>query len=479
MLSPKSPSAVPRRRRVVLYNPKSNFFTMPLALLAIGSHLDPARYEVVIVDGRLERDAAGVLKQALEGAFCLGVTVLTGAPIRDAIAASRVAKQVRADLPVIWGGWHPSLFGVECLEEGSVDITVQGQGEETLVEILERLENGQSLEGCKGIVHRQKDGQVVKEAARPLAQVEAMRSPDYSLIPVERYFDLKKHRQLDFISSQGCNFRCTFCADPFVYGRKWVGLSADRIGEQIAQLWDRYRFEDVNFQDETFFTRWERVEGMARHFINAKLPITWAGTMRADQGTRLSESSMALCKQSGLRRALIGVESGSDEMLKHIRKDTKMAQVFASAEKILRHGIAGNFPFIVGFPGESDESVRASIEAAKRLRKMSPDFQTTFLYFKPYPGTEITMKECQDYPLPTTLEAWANFDLQGTRGGPWVSEEKLWMIERFKYYQRVAWDRMPLWRRPQQRVARWRCERDRYALAVDMHVENRVRELLK
>ena len=65
---------------------------------------------MVIVDGRLERDAAGVLKQALDGAFCLGVTVLTGAPIRDAIAASRVAKQVRADLPVIWGGWHPSAL---------------------------------------------------------------------------------------------------------------------------------------------------------------------------------------------------------------------------------------------------------------------------------------------------------------------------------------------------------------------------------
>ncbi len=466
------------RHRVVFYNPKSDFYTMPLALLAVASHLDPARFEPVIVDGRLEQDVPGALAKALEGAICLGVTVLTGAPIRDAIAVSRLAKRLRPGLPVIWGGWHPSLFPTECLAEASVDLTVQGQGEETLVDLLDRLTAGLPLHGCPGTTSRAPGGAPVQAPARPLAQVESLRPPDYTLIPVERYFDLKKHRQLDFISSQGCNFRCTFCADPHVYKRKWVGLSANRIGEQIAALWERYRFEDVNFQDETFFTRQDRVEGMARWFVEAKLPITWAATMRADQGMRLSDEALALCRRSGLRRVLIGVESGSDEMLKHIRKDTKISQIFAVAERIRQHGISGHFPFIVGFPGESDESVRASLEVAKRLRRMSPDFQTTFLYFKPYPGTEITMKECQDYPLPATLDAWADFDLQGMVGGPWVSQEKLWMIERFKYYQRIAWDRAPLWRRPQQKIARWRCDRDRYSLAIDMHLENRLRALL-
>lgn len=466
------------RQRVVFYNPKSDFYTMPLALLAVASHLDPQRFEPVIVDGRLEQDAPRALAAALEGAICLGVTVLTGAPIRDAIAASRLAKRLRPDMPVIWGGWHPSLFPTGCLAEPSVDVTVQGQGEETLADLLDRLTSGRPLHGCPGTASRAPDGTPVQAPARPLAQVASFRPPDYSLIPVERYFRLKRHRQIDFISSQGCNFRCTFCADPQVYRRKWVGLSADRVGEQIAALWERYRFEDVNFQDETFFTRQDRVEGMARRFIEARLPITWAATMRADQGMRLSDEALALCRRSGLRRVLIGVESGSDEMLRHIRKDTKISQIFAVAERIRQHGISAHFPFIVGFPGESDGSVRASLEVAKRLRRMSPDFQTVFLYFKPYPGTEITEKACRGYPLPTTLEGWAGFDQQGTVGGPWVSQEKLWMIERFKYYQRVAWDRAPLWRRPQQRLARWRCDRDRYGLALDMHIEERVRRLL-
>ena len=103
------------RLKVVLYNPKAVFFTMPLALLAIGSELDPEKYEVVIVDGRLDADPVAALPPHLEDALCLGVTVLTGAPISDALMVSRAAKQLRPELPVIWGGWHPSMFARECL----------------------------------------------------------------------------------------------------------------------------------------------------------------------------------------------------------------------------------------------------------------------------------------------------------------------------------------------------------------------------
>jgi anaerobic magnesium-protoporphyrin IX monomethyl ester cyclase len=248
------------RQKVVLYNPQAVFFTMPLALLAIASELDPERYEVVILDGRLEEDAEARVAQELEGAVCLGVTVLTGAPISDALRISRAAKRVRPDLPVIWGGWHPSMFGIECLAEPCVDVTVQGQGEATFAEIVARLASGRSLEGCEGCIYRNGDGSVVKNPPRALLPLETFRPHDYGLIEVERYFELKGKRQLDYISSQGCNFRCAFCSDPFVYGRKWVGLDPQNVAVALKQLWLRYRFTDVNFQDETFFTKRERVQ---------------------------------------------------------------------------------------------------------------------------------------------------------------------------------------------------------------------------
>jgi radical SAM superfamily enzyme YgiQ (UPF0313 family) len=458
-----------RRHKVVLYNPQAVFFTFPLALLAIGSELDPEVYEVIIVDARLEPDAESVVLSHLEGALCVGVTVLTGAPISDAVRLSRAVKRARPDLPVVWGGWHPSMFASECLLEPAVDITVRGQGEETFVEIVQRLAAGQSLRGCAGCTVRLADGTIHENPPRSLAAVDKFRAHDYNLIPVERYFELKGKRQLDYISSQGCNFRCAFCSDPFVYGRQWVGLEPVRMALRLKELWDRYHFDDVNFQDETFFTKRGRVQALAEKIIESGMKITWAATMRADQGVRLPDEVWAKCKQSGLRRLLVGVESGSDEMLRRIRKDIKIEQVFATAEKMVRHGIAGHFPFIVGFPDESESSIQASLDVAKRLRAMSPDFLTPIFYFKPYPGSELVIEAvARGFRLPETLEEWARFDYVAGMPGPWVTPEKFELIERFKFFHELAWKQVSPGNRFLQRLARYRCTKDFYRWPVEM-----------
>ena len=184
---------------------------------------------------------------------------------------------------------------------------------------------------------------------------------------------------------------------------------------------------------------------------------------------------MAKCKQSGLRRVIIGVESGSQAMMDWIKKDIRLDQVFISAEKCLRHGVAVIFPFIVGFPNETDESVRASLEVAKRLRALSPNFQTPIFYFKPYPGSSITEDAVREgHQLPCSLDEWADFDFIGS-AGPWVSPERYQLVERFKFYQQIAWDQPKAWQKPLQQLARWRCERDFYALPIEKVVSNWLR----
>jgi hypothetical protein len=102
---------------------------------------------------------------------------------------------------------------------------------------------------------------------------------------------------------------------------------------------------------------------------------------------------------------IIGVESGSQETMDRIKKDIKLEQVFESAEKCLRHGVNVIFPFIVGFPGEDDDSVQASLDVAKRLRALSPGFETPIFYFKPYPGSALTDDAVRDgYVLPAEQE---------------------------------------------------------------------------
>ncbi|MDQ3928149.1 MAG: cobalamin B12-binding domain-containing protein [Chloroflexota bacterium] len=116
--------SAPVRHKVVLYNPKAVFWTMPLALMAVGSALDPTRYEVKIIDGRLEADPVQAVLKETRNALCLGISVLTGEPLRDALEVSRRVKREHPHVPIVWGGWHPSLFPAECLAEPSVDVAV-------------------------------------------------------------------------------------------------------------------------------------------------------------------------------------------------------------------------------------------------------------------------------------------------------------------------------------------------------------------
>jgi radical SAM superfamily enzyme YgiQ (UPF0313 family) len=282
--------------RVVLYNPRSVFYTMPLALVAIASSLDRAKVDVVIIDGRLEADPVRAVVEAAKGALCVGVTVLTGAPIHDALAVSRAVKAAQPDCPIVWGGWHPSLFADQCLGEPVVDIVVTGQGEDTFRHVVEQLLDGQRVSGV---------------FTQPLKDLNQFPAHDYSLIPVERYFERKQTRQLDYISSQGCRFRCAFCADPAVFERGWAGLSPERIGEEVQYLHQRYVIQDLAFQDETFFTHAQRVDALAEQFLRRNLPITWTATLRADQACRLGDDLFAKTVRSGLRRVMVGVESGS------------------------------------------------------------------------------------------------------------------------------------------------------------------------
>ncbi|MCK5922825.1 MAG: cobalamin-dependent protein, partial [Methylococcales bacterium] len=204
-----------RRYKIVLYNPRAVFWTMPLALLAVGSALDRDKYEVVIVDGRI--DPPEKLHHELQDALCLGVTVLTGAPLHDALAVTRTARAKFPELPIVWGGWHPSLFPEMCAAEPGVTAVVTGQGEETFAEIIECLLAGESLKNVLGCGYKDGNGRVVLNFPRVMRNINHFPQQDYSLIPVEQYFKLKGQRQLDYISSQGCRFRCNFCADPAVF----------------------------------------------------------------------------------------------------------------------------------------------------------------------------------------------------------------------------------------------------------------------
>jgi radical SAM superfamily enzyme YgiQ (UPF0313 family) len=440
------------RPRVLLYNPRSVFFTMPLALVALGSALDRGAFDVVIIDGRLEPDPVRKVVAAADGALCVGITVLTGAPIYDALCVSRAVKAAHPAVTIVWGGWHPSLFADDCLADPSVDVAVVGQGEDAFGEIVNRLQQGLP---CSG-----------KVTGHAFRDVNDFPAHDYTLLDVERYFARKRKRQIDYISSQGCRFRCAFCADPAVYARAWSGLAPSRVADEALHLTRRYAVEEIAFQDETFFTSPSRVDQLAEEFLCRDLTLAWTATLRADQACRMGDALFAKCVRAGLRRVMIGVESGAQATLDRLHKDVRLDQVLTAADMCLRHDVVAIFNFIVGFPGEDDDSIDATLALAKRLRAMHPHFTTPIFYYRPYPGNSIAdAAGAEGHRLPRGLAEWAEFDYVGARG-PWISAARWRRIERFKFYARHAWQ-PGFWRSPLRAAARFRCERDWYGLPVE------------
>jgi radical SAM superfamily enzyme YgiQ (UPF0313 family) len=229
-------------------------------------------------------------------------------------------------------------------------------------------------------------------------------------------------------------------------------------------------------QDETYFTHAKRVGAIAEGFLEKGLKFTWFGTMRADQGQRLDDEVLALCARSGLRRVMIGLEAGSQETIDWIQKDIKVEDMWVTAEKLARHKIGAIINVIVGFPGESPESVAETLRVAQELRAMSSEFELAVFYFKPYPGNPIAERlRAENYRFPESLEEWAAFDYIGS-SNDWLSQEQKAEIEHFKFYQRFAYSgNRSLLRWPLQKLSRWRVERKIYTLPLERTLIERLR----
>ena len=440
---------------------------MPLGLVAVASAADRDRVRPVIVDGRLEADPVAAVEAHLDDAVCFGIGVLTGAPIEDALRMSREVKARRPDLPVVWGGWHPSLFPLEVLAEaGCVDVVVRGQGEATTRELVDCYLEGRSVASVAGIASRV-DGAPRLTAARLLVPYDELPAADYSLLPVERYFAGKGRRQLDYVTSVGCHFRCRFCADPSVFLRRRSAIGLDRVTAELAELAARYRVEDVSFQDETFFSSRRWTVDLAEKLIALGPSFTWTATMRADQGARLADEDFRLLARSGLRKLLIGVETGSTSMLDRLGKDITLEQVEIVAHRCSSHDIEATYPFIFGIPGEEPADIDDSLRLERHLKSLNWKNTTPFFFFKPYPGSELAGDVVAGgYELPGTLDEWSRFDYVST-SSPWVSTDDARRVRMAAFYSQLGWGRPRWWARPIRALARWRCRTDCFGLPAE------------
>lgn len=467
------------KKTIILYNPAAPYYNLPLQFLALASVIDREKYDVRIIDARIERSVHAAhkkVRELLPNAACLGISVITGTPIKDASAVSLLSRSVTPSVPIIWGGWHPSIYPEQCLREGPADYCVFGQGEVTFIELLEAIESNSGFERIAGLAYI-RDDEFYQNEERKFIDINQFPSYDYSLLPVESYFRKKRMRQIDFYSSQGCPYRCGFCADPYVYGRRWSGLKGNRMLDDVFGVVREFRADEVLFQDENFFANQRRVIDFSRGVLQQDMQFSWVATSRADQIAPLDDGLLAELSRSNLRKVIIGAESGSQEMLDFMKKDTLAEESVESAARLASHGIGASFNFIVGFPEERFGETLKTLNVIKEIKRVSPKFEFNIFFYTPYPGTDlfdyITGK---GYRVPHSLEEWSEIDFI-FYSGYWVRQHEREYVDRFKFYMKLAdgSSNVRIWPNPLRALAAARTRRDYYDFPVEAKIVNFVR----
>ncbi len=460
--------------RVLLIQPPYDLFAddprqamPPLGLAYIAAVLERAGHEVKIIDcvaedfDRLTPMPDGRRRHGLDGANLIkaiadfqpqiaGVSCLFSSQAPAAHQVCALLKQMDAGLVTVMGGAHPSAAPETVLADAHVDYVVLGEGEQTMLELV------QALEACRplpvdpaGLAWRQDGTICVRPRDMYWPELDTLPLPARHLLPMQRYFDcraphggrVKRHPCTNMITSRGCPAHCSFCSIHTVWGRKYRAHSAARVIEEIEHLIDRYGVREIQFEDDNLTLHKPRIIEICRAIIERRIDLTWT-TPNGVAMWALDEQLLELMRRAGCHHIALAVESGVPRVLRQIiRKPLDLARVPSLIRACRRLGMGVSAFFVVGFPGETKEEIRQTLDYAIRLEADQVNFFTA----TPYPGTEL-FRQCVDERLITTP-----IDYPALRVGRPIINTADWTAEELSELVRAAqagFYRRTLTRRP-------------------------------
>lgn len=442
-----------KRRHVVLVNPKicsPRSVRLPLSLLALGAVLE-GEYEYRLVDGNLDPQALNVVLQAIEDAprAMVGLTVMPGPQVGPAIEISRAVRRAHPDVPIVWGGYFPTLYPEATLNTPYVDFVVRGQGEGTLLELLQRLEGG--LEGAGSSEYKDIRGLSWKDEGEIRHNPErALRPPEsYPPLPYDKIVDAEPYMRPSFMGSRtgvyqaalGCRYRCEFCGVVSMWNGKTHLGPEDRLFDEITAQRDRFGINAMQFYDHNFFDREE--SSLPTLEVLAKTALPWWCYARADTMANFSTSTWESIRKSRLSMAYIGAEAASDEVLKRMKKGSRVEHTFEVARRCREYGVVPEFSFVLGGPEDPEGEVEKTFQFIKRLKSLHPECEVILYFYTPtprrapgLPRPESAAFGAKEVDLPVTPEEWTEpqwLDFVCHQNAPWLSSRMRQRVHDFAF----------------------------------------------
>src|SRR5579884_1010936 len=479
-----------KSKKVVFFFPafSSKEATAPLGILAVSTPLLRAGYDVRIIDSTITPRFHERVLQELDDALCLAVSLVTGPMIRETVQIARAAKQLYPDKPVILGGWHPSLLPHQTLAADCVDIVVRGQGEDALLEVVRRIEDGADMRGIAGVGFKQ-DGRICFNPPRELRPIRDLPPKAYHLADFDAYERVAGRRWAMYTSSLACPYECQYCTNQGLYGRKWNALDPEQVVEEVTDLVRRYRLSLLWVVDDNFLVDRDRALGIAEGLVRSGVQFDWSIQATTNLVTRMSVDELKLLRRAGLSQVSQGADSGSPRVMRLMNKTFQtLDTIHEAASRLTAAGIRPSFNMIFGFPGETEDERRESIRLIMDVCRRYPGAEFWTNIFTPYPGSPIMEKAFElGIMVPDTLEGWVDFFPRYTEL-PWLKGAAHQRLQTMREYLRLAFTRIPISgfqthpvTRAVQRgisvTARWRLDRDNYRVPFEIPLNNAAKRL--
>ncbi len=363
-------------------------FQPPIGLCYLAAYLRKFNYQAQIIDAPvLNLDVSATVKR-------LGEIVPNLVGIYSNTANFHLAKKLACQLKmqiknikIVVGGPHPTFMSKESIAESCFDFVVIGEGEETLLELVRSLENGATgLEFIDGLAFKDNSGIIrINKPRRLIENLDSIPFPAIDLLPDLRKYKLyllhfKKLPYITVFTTRGCPFSCVFCNTPFGKGVRYH--SPAYVVDYLEYLNKNFGIKEIHFCDDTFTMDEDRVAEICRLLQIKKLKIRWYSAIRANikNNGLLKEMKRAGCWIVG-----VGAESGDERILKIIKKGVSLKQVSDTCGAVLKTGMQLKVFFIIGHPGETIDSIDATINFARSLKAHFP----VFSLMTPYPGAEL------------------------------------------------------------------------------------------
>ncbi len=374
----------------------------PLGISYLAGALERAGVEVRVLDLVVTAFDRAKLERALNEfqPDVVGATSVT-MTFNSAISVIRHVKEIEPSIFTAMGGAHVSFCAEATLaKHPELDLVGLGEGEETIVDIVRAFENGRDFSKVPGIVYR--DGNTIRNtgARGYWIDVDTLPWPARHLVPLGRYRALDL--PISMTTSRGCPFQCIFCTGRQLVGAKIRYRKAASVVDEMEYI-ASLGFKRVNLADDLFTARKDHAHAVCDEILRRGLKVTWTSFSNVNT---VDVPLLRKMKEAGCILVSFGLESANAEILKTVRKGTKIPRIIEAVQMCNEAGIQPHGSFIVGLPGETPETLREMHDFARRLAEMG--CQTGVHMLAPFPGTAV-YEQREKYGIRLLTDDWSQF----------------------------------------------------------------------